>query len=153
MKTVHRLATLDDANRLFELRRRSITELAPKAMSIVEAARWAEKLTVAGMERKIRELEIWIAEVSETVVGWGAIRGERVEGLYMDPEFAGRGIGTELLDLLEGLMRGRDIPAVCAEASSNAETFYLRRGYERTGLRTSEGAQPIAKRLQQTLAV
>jgi putative acetyltransferase len=148
MKAVHRLATLDDANRLFELRRRSITELAPKAMSIVEAARWAEKSTVAGRERKIRELEIWVSIVSENVVGWGAIRAERVEGLYTDPEFAGRGIGTELLELLEALMRGRGIPAVCAEASSNAEIFYLRRGYERTGPRTSEGAQPITKRLQ-----
>jgi putative acetyltransferase len=148
MKAVHRLATLDDANRLFELRRQSITELAPKGMSIAEAASWAEKLTVAGMQRKIRELEIWVAEVSETVVGWGAIRGDRLEGLYTDPEFAGRGIGTELLGLLEGLMRGRGIPAVCAETSSNAEVFYLRRGYERTGPRTSEGAQPIRKRLQ-----
>jgi putative acetyltransferase len=148
MKAVHRLATLDDANRLFELRRQSITELAPKGMSIAEAASWAEKLTVAGMERKIRELEIWVAEVSETVVGWGAIRGDRVEGMYTDPEFAGRGIGTELLGLLEGLMRGRGIPAVCAEASSNAEVFYLRRGYERTGPRTSEEVHPIRKRLQ-----
>jgi putative acetyltransferase len=46
------------------------------------------------------------------VVGWGAIRGERVEGLYTDPEFAGRGIGTKLLGSLEGLMRGRGVPAV-----------------------------------------
>jgi putative acetyltransferase len=148
MKTLHRLARLDDANRLFELRRQSITELAPKGMSMAEAASWAEKLTVAGMERKIYEQEIWVAEVSETVVGWGAIRGDRVEGLYTDPEFAGRGIGTELLGLLEALIRGRGISAVCVEASSNAEVFYLRRGYERTGTRTSEGAQPIRKRLQ-----
>jgi putative acetyltransferase len=148
MKAVRRLATLGDANRLFEVRRQSITELAPKGMSIVEAAAWAKKLTIAGMERKIRELEIWVGKVSGTVVGWGAIRGDRVEGLYTDPEFAGQGIGTELLGLLEGLMRGRGIPAVCAEASSNAEVFYLQRGYERTGPCTSEGAQPIRKRLQ-----
>jgi putative acetyltransferase len=147
MKAVYRLAAPGDATRLFELRRQSITELAPKGMSIADAASWAERLTVAGMKRKLRELEIWVAEVSETVVGWGAVRGDRVEGLYMDPEFAGRGIGTELLGLLERLMRGRGIPAVCAEASSNAEAFYLRRGYERTGPRTSEGAQPIRKRL------
>jgi len=105
-------------------------------------------LTVAGMERKILELEIWVAKVGETAVGWGAIRGDRLEGLYTDPEFAGRGIGTALLGWLEGLMRGRGIPAACAEASANAEVFYRRRGYERTGPRTSEGAQPIGKRLQ-----
>jgi putative acetyltransferase len=147
MKAVHRLATLNDTNRLFDLRRQSIIKLAAKGMSIEEAARWAEELTVAGMERKICELEIWIAELSEKVVGWGAIRGDRLEGLYMDPEFAGRGIGTELLGLLEGLMQERGVPAVRAEASSNAEVFYLRRGYERTDPSTSEGAQPIRKQL------
>jgi 5-aminopentanamidase len=67
-KTMHRLATIDDANRLFELRRQSITELAAKGMPIAEAA-WAEKLTVEGMQRKICELEIWIAEISEKVIG------------------------------------------------------------------------------------
>jgi hypothetical protein len=45
------------------------------------------------------------------------------------------------------LMRQRGIPAVHAEASWNAEAFYLRRGYEATGLRTPEGARPIVKRL------
>jgi GNAT superfamily N-acetyltransferase len=47
------------------------------------------------------------AEVNDAVVGWGAIRGDRLEGLYTEPDFAGRGIGTGLLSLIEVLMRGR----------------------------------------------
>jgi putative acetyltransferase len=147
MKTVYRPATLDDTIRLFNLRRESILGLTVKDMSIEEAAKWADKLTAAGMERKICDLEIWVAEIGEKVVGWGAIRGDQLEGLYTAPEFAGRGIGTELLGLLEGLMLARGISAVRAEASSNAEAFYLRRGYERTHAPTSERAQPIRKRL------
>ena len=147
MKVEHRLATLNDAKRLFELRRQSINELAVQGMPIAEAASWAEKLTVAGMQRKLSELEIWVAEIGAKVVGWGAIRGDRLEGLYTDPEFAGRGIGTELLGVLEGVMRERGILTVRAEASSNAEEFYLRRGYEPVGLPTPEGTLPIAKRL------
>ena len=121
--------------------------IAPKRMSVVEAETWAATLTVEGMERKVRELEIWVAEVRGAVVGWGAIRGDRLEGLYTDPEFTGRGVGTELLNLLEELMRGRGIPAIMAEASANAEEFYRRRGYEPVGPRTPEGAQPMRKRL------
>ena len=116
-------------------------------MSVADAETWAATLTVAGMERKLRELEIWVADVNHTVVGWGAIRGDRLEGLYTDPGFAGRGIGTELLGLLETLMRERGVQTVSAEASSNSESFYCRRGYEPIGLRTSDGAQPIRKRL------
>jgi len=151
MKTVHRRATLNDTNRLFDLRRQSIIKLAAKGMSIEEAARWAEELTVAGMERKICDLEIWVAEVSEKVVSWGAIRGDQLEGLYTDPQFDSQGIGTKLLRMLEELMQRRGISAVRAEASSNAEAFYLRRGYERTAPPTSRGAQPIRKRLNKSL--
>jgi len=49
--------------------------------------------------------------------------------------------------MLEGLLRERDIPAVSAQASANAEAFYLRRGYTTVGPRTPQGAQPITKRL------
>jgi len=116
-------------------------------MSVAQAEIWAANLTVAGMEGKIREMEIWIVELNDTVVGWGAVRGDQLEGLYTDPEFAGQGIATELLGMLEGLMRERGLPAVRAQASSNAEEFYLRRGYQPIGLRTPAGAQPVTKRL------
>lgn len=143
----HRLATPGDAKRLFELRRKSILGLAPRGMPAAQAEIWAANLTVDGMHQKLREVEIWIVEQNDTVVGWGAIRGGRLEGLYTDPEFAGRGIGTELLGVLEALMRERGILAVQAEASSNAEEFYFRRGYEPIGPRTPNGARPISKRL------
>jgi putative acetyltransferase len=141
------LATLADASRLFDVRQQAIVVIAPKRMSVVEAETWAATLTVEGMERKVRELEIWIAEVNGAVVGWGAIRGDRLEGLYTDPELAGRGVGTELLGLLEGLMRARGIAAIIMESSANADEFYRRRGYEPIGVRTPEGAQPMRKRL------
>jgi GNAT superfamily N-acetyltransferase len=147
VKAVHRLATHADAGRLFELRRQAITVLAPKVMSVAEAETWAATLTVEGMERKLRELEIWVAEVNGTVAGWGAIRGDRLEGLYSDPELAGRGVGTGLLGLLEVLLRARGIAAVMGEASANAEEFYRKRGYELVGPRTPDGAQPMRKRL------
>jgi putative acetyltransferase len=116
-------------------------------MSVAEAETWAATLTVEGMERKLRELEIWVAEVNGTVAGWGAIRGDRLEGLYSDPELAGRGVGTGLLGLLEVLLRARGIAAVMGEASANAEEFYRKRGYELVGPRTPDGAQPMRKRL------
>jgi putative acetyltransferase len=147
MKATYRLATLGDAKRLLELRRESILALAPDGTSDAQAQSWAADLSLHGMERKIDEMEIWIVELNDTVVGWGAIRDDRLEGLYTDPAFAGRGIGTELLGTLETLMRERGIPAVRAEASWNAEAFYLRRGYMIVGVRTPEGARPIMKPL------
>ena len=39
-------------------------------MSVAEAETWAATLTAEGMQRKLRELEIWVAEVNGAVVGW-----------------------------------------------------------------------------------
>ena len=147
MGAVYRLATLKDASGLYDVRRRSILELAPPKMSVAEAQAWAAKLTPSGMERKLQDLEVWVVELDGTVAGWGAIQGDRLEGLYAAPEFAGQGVGAGLLDLLEGLMRSRKFPSAHAEASSNARDFYLRRGYRATGPQTTEGAWPMAKEL------
>ena len=147
MGAVYRLAKPKDASGLYDIRRRSILELAPPTMPRADAQAWASQLTLAGMERKLRKLEVWVAELDGVIVGWGAIRGDRLEGLYAAPEFAGQGIGAGLLDMLEGLMRAREFPSVRAEASSNARDFYLRRGYRETGPQTPQGAWPIAKEL------
>ena len=99
------------------------------------------------MERKLQDLEIWVAELDGIVAGWGAIRGDMLEGLYTAPEFAGQGVGAGLLDRLEGLMREREFPSVRLEASANARGFYLRRGYRATGPQTPDGAWPMVKEL------
>ena len=145
MAPVYRLAMRKDASRLYDIRRRSILELAPPTMPAAEARAWAAQLTLSGMERKLHELEIWVAERGGIVAGWGAIRGDMLEGLYTAPEFAGQGVGAAVLDWLEGLMREREFPSVRLEASSNARGFYLRRGYRATGPQTPQGAWPMVK--------
>ena len=145
MGTIHRLAMRKDASSLYDIRRRSILELAPPTMPKAEAQAWASQLTLSGMERKLRELEVWVAELDGVVVGWGAIRGDTLEGLYVAAEFAGQGMGAGLLGMLEGLMCEREFPSVRLEASSNARGFYLRRGYRATGPQTSRRAWPMVK--------
>jgi putative acetyltransferase len=148
MNAVHRLARSEDATGLFEIRRKAILELAPQGMPDAEAKAWAAKLTLAGIAQKLSEFEIWVAELDGVAMGWGAIRGDTLEGLYSAPEFAGRGVGAALLEMLERRMRESGADAVHAEASSNARAFYLRRGYLMSGPQTPNGAWPIAKRLR-----
>jgi len=145
MGAIYRLATREDASRLYDIRRRSILKLAPLTMPAAEAQAWAERFTLAGMEQKLRELEVWVAEQEGIVAGWGAIRGDTLEALYAAPECAGQGVGAGLLGMLEGLMREREFPSVRLEASSNARGFYLRRGYRATGPQTPQGAWPMVK--------
>jgi GNAT superfamily N-acetyltransferase len=145
MASVYRPAMREDASRLYDIRRQSILELAPPTMAAPEAQAWAKRLTLSGMERKLQDLEIWVAEFNGVVVGWGAIRGDMLEGLYTAPEFAGQGVGAGLLIWLEALMREREFRSVRLEASSNARGFYRRRGYRATGPQTADGAWPMVK--------
>jgi putative acetyltransferase len=148
MAAVHRLATLSDTAELFDLRRRSILELAARELPPGEAEAWVAKHTLARMERKLREFEIWIAELGGGLAGWGAIGGNYLEGLYTAPEFAGRGVASHMLVRLEELMRDRGVAAIRADASSNARDFYLRRGFRLTGPQGPAGTWPIEKHLQ-----
>ena len=113
-------------------------------MPAAEAQAWAAQLTLSGMERKLHELEVWVAERNGIVAGWGAFAATAGGPVY-GPEFAGQGVGAGLLDRLEGLMRERGFPSVRLEASSNARGFYLRRGYRATGPQTLQGAWPMVK--------
>ena len=111
MSAVYRLALRQDASGLYDIRRRSILELAPPTMPVGRSSRRGlSQLTLSGMERKLRELEVWVAELDRRRGRLGAIRGDCLEGLYAAPEFAGQGVGAGLLDMLEGLMRGPGIP-------------------------------------------
>ena len=114
-------------------------------MPVAEAQGWAAQLSPAGMEQKLRDLEVWVAEQGSALAAWGAIRGDYLEGLYTAPESAGQGVGAGLLAMLEGLIRKRQFPSVRAEASSNALAFYLRRGYRANGPQVPNGAWPIIK--------
>ena len=77
MAAVHRLAMRSDASRLYEVRRRSILELAPPAMAAAEAKAWAAQLTPSGMERKLRELEVRVTELDGAAAGWATGRPVR----------------------------------------------------------------------------
>ena len=145
MAAVYRPAMRKDAHSLHDIRRRSILELAPSTMTVAETQAWAARLSCSGMEQKLRELEVWVAERGGILAGWGAICGDYLEGLYTAPESAGQGVGAGLLAMLEGLIRERQFPSVRAEASSNALAFYLSRGYRANGPQAPNGAWPIVK--------
>ncbi len=136
-----------DACRLLDLRHQSIVKLAPRAMAVAQAERWASKMTIDGMRKKIQETEMWLAEANHIIVGWVAFHGDYLDGLYTDPQFVRRGVGTELLVLAEQLMQENGVKIIRADSSWNAEEFYFHRGYEPVGPRPIGGPRPLTKEL------
>ena len=147
-----RPATLSDAAELYALRGRSILELAPQGMPIEVARQWAARGSSEGMLRRLQETEVWVAEVRGHIVGWVGVRGgDYLDALYVAPDCAKQGVGTLLLRLVEDILRHRGVAVIRADASSNAEDFYTRRGYEPFGPRPPEDARPMRKGLLEAL--
>jgi putative acetyltransferase len=133
----HRLATLRDAKKLFELRRQSIVGLAPNGMSASCVEAWAAGLTVSRMEAKIREMEILVAAHDMPIY-----LGDKLEGLYTAPEFAGQRIWVRIVKSARRIdANARYSKRSCR--SSNTDGFYLRRGYEPLGPRLGDARQIV----------
>lgn len=112
-----------------------------------QARAWADGMSPDRMKRKLAELDIWVAEEDGVVVGWVAIERDRVEGMYAEPNRAGRGIGRRMLDFAETRMAAAGFASARLDASWNAEAWYIRRGYEPTASRPLNAPRPMVKKL------
>ena len=139
-----------DARSLAAIRREAILSLATPEMGRHRARDWADSSAHERVCRAIEQNEVWVAEHEGAAAGWVEIARDRVEGLYVRPDLAGSGIGSALLVHAEGLIRSAGHCAVALDASSNAEQFYLHRGYEAQTGDISDGGRPMLKPLRGT---
>ncbi|MBW2242557.1 MAG: GNAT family N-acetyltransferase [Deltaproteobacteria bacterium] len=142
-----------DAQLLAAIRRDAILTLATPTYGLDRARDWADSSAVERIHRAIEDHEVWLSEFENAVVGWIEIDRDRVEGIYVSPDLAGRGIGSALLMYAEGRIRSAGYCAAALDASWNAEPFYLRRGYEAQAERSAEGGRPMLKPLSGSNAI
>jgi putative acetyltransferase len=66
------------------------------------------------------------------MAGFGSLApaSAEIRGVYVDPRFDRRGIGSSILRELERMAAQRGIQGLHLDASVNAESFYARHGYE-----------------------
>ncbi|RPD46873.1 GNAT family N-acetyltransferase [Hymenobacter sediminis] len=79
----------------------------------------------------------WVCEVAGEVVGFGIadLVGRSIWALFVQPEFAGQGIGKQLHDRMLDWYFGQTTEPVWlrTDPGSRAEEFYRRRGWQDTG--------------------
>jgi GNAT superfamily N-acetyltransferase len=141
-----RRADASDHTALSAIRRRAILELAVAAMSTSQAEQWANRAAADRVAYAILHHAVWVA-VQDGPIGWVEVDEDRVAALYVTPHSAGRGVGSRLLLHAEAAIRDGGHAAARLEASPNAATFYLHRGYLPGQARTADGALPLIKRL------
>ena len=95
----------------------------------------------------IPKLEAWLAESADgEIVGVLVLEDEWIDQLYVDPGFAGMGLGTQLLDFAKRA-RPQGLRLWTFVSNAGAQRFYERNGFkevERTdGSRNEERAPDI----------
>lgn len=84
-----------------------------------------------------------VAEHDGDVVGFGGVRLDdgSLLGVYVDPGYAGRGIGRMLLDAVEARARNEGLDVLTVFAALNAAGFYEACGFRRVGERDVSGVE------------
>ena len=128
-----RTATEADRRALWRLHSRSVETLCQGPYTALEVRTWVDLLRPDGYLRPEQPRTVLVAERGSSMVGFGQLDpllGE-LEALYVAPEDAGCGVGSQLLTALEALAWKAGAMRMSLDASLNAEPFYRARGYVR----------------------
>jgi len=120
-----------DAPRLAALARASIETLAEDYYGDDQRAAWAARFDdAAALGRRLSESLAIVAIIENEIVGFAALKdADRLDMLYVEPQFARRGVGSALADALEKLAASRGAEKISADASDAAREFFAKRGY------------------------
>jgi putative acetyltransferase len=120
-----------DAARCAAIFRASIEALTGDDYDDDQRRAWAATADdVAAFGARLAKALTLVATVSGEPAGFGALKGaDVVDMLYVDPEFARRGIGMLLIDALTRLASRRGAKQLTSEVSDTARSSFEKQGF------------------------
>ena len=124
------------------LHTRAIMHISETFYSKALRESWAHGLTPQGyLDASKRDETYEVAVADGKVIAFCGRTEETVKGLYVDPDWQGRGIGQVLLARAETVLRSEGRTVIVMESSLSAEGFYVNCGFRKVTeeKRTSRG--------------
>ena len=120
-----------DAERCAAILRSSVEELASEDYSADQCAAWAARADDPDFPKRLADALTLVALVDGELAGFASLNGaETIDMLYVDPEFARRGVATALLDALTRLAAARGAKTLTADVSDTARPLFERQGFQ-----------------------
>ena len=120
-----------DAPALARLFRESVEILAEDDYTDDQRAAWASAADdLAEFAQKLAAALSLVALRDGALAGFASLADRRIDMLYVDPEHAGAGVATVLVDALEKLSAARGAKQLETDASDTARDFFQKRGYQ-----------------------
>ena len=118
----------DDAARCCEIINENLAAMIDYAAELRTYFR--QKNTPENLARELSGCERAVVfENAKNVIGLGALDGDAVKRVYVDPKEHGSGVGSAIMDTLEGHAKSLGLHMVGLGSSVAAESFYAARGY------------------------
>jgi GNAT superfamily N-acetyltransferase len=122
---VVRLATADDAHAVADLYTAARVHAVPQMPPALHTN--AEDRAYVAKQLGEPDVQIWLAEAGDQLLGFASCTPTFLNGLYIAPELTGRGIGSLLLDVVDATHPdGYELWVF--ESNTGARRLYERRG-------------------------
>ena len=120
-----------DAARCAAIFRASIEALTGDDYDDDQRRAWAATADdAAAFGARLAKALTLVATVSGEPAGFGSLKGtDVIDMLYVDPEFARRGVGALLIDALTRLASGRGAKQLTSEVSDTARASFEKQGF------------------------
>lgn len=98
-------------------------------------AEWSDR-TIIEFNQLNKSRQRFVADLQGTIIGYGGLDIERcaLTECYVSHEYAGKGVGTALVERIELEARKAGLVSLQVLASLNAVAFYKRNGFEEQGV-------------------
>jgi GNAT superfamily N-acetyltransferase len=80
---------------------------------------------------KSKKYTILVYTEKNIILGMGAISGNDIKRVFVDPKMHGKGIGRKIMDKLESIAKKKHIKELILHAYENAVPFYKKLGYRK----------------------
>ncbi|HVZ94503.1 MAG TPA: GNAT family N-acetyltransferase [Phycisphaerales bacterium] len=140
-----RRAVIADAEGICAAHIASIRDVCARDYEPHEIAAWLANKTPSLYHNYIEKFDFWVATAGDRIAGFidmhpGPREDEaEIGGLYLHPDFIGRGVGAMLMSKMLDLARARQVKHMLVFATRTARPFY-----ERTGFRVVAPHEHIA---------
>jgi len=126
----YRAGVPEDGAAMLSIHLRAIMLVAVRDYGEDMARSWAHGLTAEGYSRSMAGGEVFEVAVSAgRVIGFCGYKDDEICGLYVDPDFARRGIASSLLEHALQVLRRQGHRRVIVDSSITALPFYRRHGF------------------------
>ncbi|SEM42111.1 Predicted N-acetyltransferase YhbS [Variovorax sp. YR750] len=130
MTTQVRPALPEDAMGISQVIVRSLRESNAKDYSAEIIARIETNFSPEAVEKLIAHRWVFVAIHDRRIVGTASLDGHAVRTVFVAPEVQSRGIGRQLMAVVEQAAQEKRVAVLSVPSSITAEPFYARLGFK-----------------------